>query len=71
VLVALADSADKIQVIMANGKSKADIDYDGYKETGRSIIASPTPISFRRPLSVMDRGSVEYPFPSGSVKCHA
>jgi hypothetical protein len=35
----LADSCDKIEVITANGKSKADIDYDAYKETGRSLIA--------------------------------
>lgn len=35
----LADSADKIQVLTANGKSKTDIDYDSYKETGRSLIA--------------------------------
>jgi len=35
----LADSCDKIEVITANGKSKTDIDYDAYKETGRSLIA--------------------------------
>ena len=35
----LADSSDKIQVITANGSSKTDIDYDTYKETGRSLIA--------------------------------
>jgi hypothetical protein len=35
----LADSADKIQLITANGKTKADIDYDAYKETGFSVIA--------------------------------
>jgi hypothetical protein len=35
----LADSCDKIEVITANGKSKADIEYDAYKETGRSLIA--------------------------------
>lgn len=35
----LADSSDKIQVITANGKTKADIDYDAYKETGFSVIA--------------------------------
>jgi len=34
----LADSADKIQVLVANGKSPTDIDYDSY-ETGRSLIA--------------------------------
>ena len=35
----LADSSDKIEVMTANGKNKADIDYDSYKETGRSLIA--------------------------------
>lgn len=35
----LADSSDKIEVITANGKSKTDIEYDLYKETGRSLIA--------------------------------
>ena len=35
----LAESSDKIQVITANGKTKADIDYDAYKETGYSVIA--------------------------------
>jgi hypothetical protein len=35
----LADSCDKIEVITANGKNKTDIDYDAYKETGRSLIA--------------------------------
>jgi len=39
VRVCLADSSDKIQVITANGKSKTDIDYDAYKETGYSLIA--------------------------------
>ena len=36
---ALADSGDKIQVIVANGRSKAGLDYDRYKETGLSVIA--------------------------------
>lgn len=36
---ALADSADKIQIIVANGRSKAGLDYDRYKETGLSVIA--------------------------------
>jgi hypothetical protein len=36
---ALAESTDKIEVITANGKTKTDIDYDSYKETGRSVIA--------------------------------
>ena len=35
----LADSSDKIQVITANGKTKADIDYDAYKNIGYSVIA--------------------------------
>lgn len=35
----LADSSDKIQLITANGKTKADIDYDAYRETGYSVIA--------------------------------
>lgn len=35
----LADSSDKVQVITANGKTKADIDYDAYKNTGYSVIA--------------------------------
>ncbi|MBG0794460.1 Z1 domain-containing protein [Methylocystis sp. H62] len=35
----LADSSDKIQLITANGKTKADIDYDTYKEAGFSVIA--------------------------------
>lgn len=35
----LADSSDKIQLITANGKTKADIDYDAYKQTGFSVIA--------------------------------
>lgn len=39
VLSRLADSSDKIQVIVANGSVKGDIDYDSYKTTGRSIIA--------------------------------
>jgi hypothetical protein len=39
VMDCLPDSSDKIQVILANGRSKNDIDYDSYKETGRSVIA--------------------------------
>lgn len=35
----LADSNDKIQVIVANGRSKANLDYDRYKESGLSVIA--------------------------------
>lgn len=39
VRVKLLDCSDKIQVITANGKTKADIDYDTYKKTGFSVIA--------------------------------
>ncbi|WP_197486895.1 Z1 domain-containing protein [Rhizobium bangladeshense] len=39
VLEKLADSSDKIEVMTANGKVKSDIDYDSFKETGRSLIA--------------------------------
>lgn len=39
VLERLPDSSDKIQVIIANGTNKNDIDYDSYRETGRSVIA--------------------------------
>src|SRR5262249_2570830 len=39
VIATLAESSDKIQVITANGKTKADIDYDAYKATGYSVIA--------------------------------
>lgn len=39
VLAEIAESSDKIQVITANGKSKTDIEYDSYEETGRSLIA--------------------------------
>jgi hypothetical protein len=39
VLEKLPDSSDKIEVMTANGKSKSDIDYDSFKETGRSLIA--------------------------------
>lgn len=39
VLTKLPESSDKIQVITANGKTKADIDYDAYKKTGYSVIA--------------------------------
>lgn len=35
----LSDSSDKIQVIVANGRSKAALDYDRYRETGLSVIA--------------------------------
>lgn len=35
----LCDSSDKIQVIVANGRSKAALDYDRYRETGLSVIA--------------------------------
>ncbi|UVK55377.1 Z1 domain-containing protein [Mesorhizobium sp. AR02] len=36
---ALSNSSDKIQVIVANGRSKSAIDYDRYKDTGLSVIA--------------------------------
>ena len=39
VLEKLAHSSDKIEVMTANGKSKSDIDYDSFKDTGRSLIA--------------------------------
>ncbi|MGM4924510.1 Z1 domain-containing protein [Tardiphaga sp. 804_B3_N1_9] len=39
VAATLAESSDKIQVITANGKTKADIDYDAYKDVGYSVIA--------------------------------
>jgi hypothetical protein len=39
VAATLAESSDKIQVITANGKTKADIDYDAYKDIGYSVIA--------------------------------
>jgi hypothetical protein len=35
----LSDSSDKIQVIVANGRSKSALDYDRYRETGLSVIA--------------------------------
>lgn len=39
VLKALSASSDKIQVIVANGRSKSALDYDRYAETGLSVIA--------------------------------
>lgn len=39
VLAELADAAEKIEVVIANGSRKNDIDYDSYKESGRSLIA--------------------------------
>lgn len=39
VLEHLPDSSDKIEVLVANGKSKTDIDYDSYRQRGRSLIA--------------------------------
>lgn len=39
VLEKLPDSSDKIEVLVANGRSKTDIDYESYKLTGRSLIA--------------------------------
>jgi len=35
----LSDSADKIRVVVTNGKSKTGLDYDAYEETGLSVIA--------------------------------
>lgn len=35
----LSDSSDKIQVVVANGRSKAALDYDRYRESGLSVIA--------------------------------
>jgi hypothetical protein len=35
----LADSADKIRLIVANGRSKTGLDYAKYEETGLSVIA--------------------------------
>ncbi len=35
----LSDSSDKIQVIVANGRSKSVLDYDRYKGSGLSVIA--------------------------------
>lgn len=39
VLACLSDSADKIRVVVTNGKSKTGLDYDAYKDTGLSVIA--------------------------------
>ncbi len=39
VLNVLADSSDRVQVIVANGRSKAALDYDRYRESGLSVIA--------------------------------
>lgn len=39
VLAVLADSSDRVQVIVSNGRSKAGLDYDRYRETGLSVIA--------------------------------
>lgn len=39
VLSALADSSDRVQVVVSNGRSKAGLDYDRYRETGLSVIA--------------------------------
>jgi len=39
VAAVLADSADKIRVVIANGQSKTGIDYDRYKGSGLSVIA--------------------------------
>ncbi|WP_119462718.1 Z1 domain-containing protein [Rhodospirillaceae bacterium SYSU D60014] len=39
VLSCLADTADKIRVVVTNGRSKVGLDYDAYRETGLSVIA--------------------------------
>ncbi|MDZ5698643.1 Z1 domain-containing protein [Chelativorans sp. M5D2P16] len=39
VVARLPNSADKIRVIVTNGRSKAGLDYEAYKETGLSVIA--------------------------------
>lgn len=39
VLAILADSSDRIQVIVSNGRSKAGLDYERYRDTGLSVIA--------------------------------
>jgi len=39
VLERLPDRADKIRVIVTNGRSKTDLDYAAYKDTGLSVIA--------------------------------
>lgn len=39
VLGHLADSADKIRVVVANGRSKSGLDYEAYKDSGLSVIA--------------------------------
>lgn len=39
VLRCLADSSDRIQVVVANGRSKASLDYERYRDTGLSVIA--------------------------------
>jgi hypothetical protein len=35
----LADSADRIQVIVTNGRAKTGLDYESHKESGLSVIA--------------------------------
>lgn len=39
VLARLADSSDRIQVVVANGRSKTGLDYDRYRDSGLSVIA--------------------------------
>lgn len=39
VLKCLPDSGDRIQVVVTNGRSKAGLDYDAYKDSGLSVIA--------------------------------
>jgi hypothetical protein len=39
VLAKIADTSDKIRVVVTNGKSKTGLDYDAYKGEGLSVIA--------------------------------
>ena len=39
VLERLPDSGDRIQVVVTNGRSKAGLDYEAYRESGLSVIA--------------------------------
>lgn len=39
VLKCLPDSGDRIQVVVTNGRSKAGLDYEAYKDSGLSVIA--------------------------------
>ncbi len=39
ILTRLPDSGDRIRVVVTNGRSKAGLDYDSYKDSGLSVIA--------------------------------